>query len=278
MIRNNRVIFEDDATLNDITLSVNDYRGQTTTLPIVAADDFIYIGSPLRFNHKFIEISTANNQASVLSVDVYNGNEWKAAVDVIDETSSSGNSFAQNGIVHFTPDKNESWSRRDTEDITELSSLRIYGYYWARFKFSADLNVLTAVKFIGQRFNDDEELFSMYPEFVESNVKAIFESGKTTWTEQEILAADIIVRDLIKFEHLITGEQILNAEKIQLMSLHKMAEIIYRAMGENRITEFKQATTDYGLALNAFNLEIDKDGDARVDIDERVTSVNLFRV
>ena len=277
MIRNNRVIFEDDTTLIDITIAVNNFRGANTTLPIVAADDFIYLGAPLPFNHKFIQVSTANNQASILSVDVYNGNEWKAAVDVIDETSLAGASFGQTGLIHFTPDRNESWTRRDTEDITELSTLRIYNYYWARLKFSVDFNVLTAITFLGHRFNDDEQLFTLYPEFAISGILEIFESGKTDWIEQEILAAEMIIRDLIKFQDIITDDQLLNPEKLQLASLHKMAEIIYRSMGENRQDEFTQATKDYKEAINAFNLEIDRDRDGRVDFHERITEGTVSR-
>lgn len=279
MIRNNRIIFEDDTTLNDLSLTLNDIHSGNETIAMVAADDYLYIGSDFPFNHRYFKVSTANENASVVSVELYTGSEWDAAVDVLDGTASAGATLAQSGIISWVPDRTSGWSRiASTEDIDALSTLKIYDFYWARLKVSADLSATTALSFVGFKFSDDNDLASLYPELNTSSVKTAFSAGKTDWIEQQVFGADIIISDLIKKQRLISANQILNWEKFTLASTHKLATIIFRGLGDDWKDNLEDAEKEYWKAINMFNYEVDKDKDGRLDIREKVTYARVVRV
>jgi len=273
----NRVIFSDNGTLKDYSTSMNKYVGSSTkTFPVVAADDFIFIGSDLPFNHRYIDVDTGNTTASAITVAVWDGTEWKDAVEVNDETEdSSGATLAQSGLLSWVPDKDEGWMKDDTVDsngsnpITGLSSVTIYGLYWARLKFSADIDVGTTLNYFGQKFNEDADLGVPYPELVLSSVQDAFKSGKTDWDEQAFLAAEEIASDLVRKRIAVSRDQILEPGIFKDVGVHKTAEIIFRAFGTPQKEKRDIARADYAHALNKVIYHIDKNKNARRNLHEK---------
>jgi hypothetical protein len=141
MLRYNRVFLSKNSVLTDLSQNLSLYLSGTEQMHIVATQDALYLGSDLPFNHRWIEISVANSLASALSVALWDGSAWQPAVDVIDETSVSSVTLSQSGYLSWNPDRrNATWVRAGyTEDVPELSSLRIYDLYWAKLTFSANL-------------------------------------------------------------------------------------------------------------------------------------------
>ena len=98
MLTGQRVILSDNGTTSDLSRSVGDLFSQNSTLAIVAAEDAIYLGSDQPFNHRYIKVSTANTSTASVSVSIWTGSAFTAAVDVIDFTSVGGKTLAASGI------------------------------------------------------------------------------------------------------------------------------------------------------------------------------------
>lgn len=279
MLLNNRVIFEDNVTLIDISKKVNDVFGNNQTFDYTVTDDYLYLGSDMPFSHRYFDVSTANDQAAVPSVSIWDGNAWNAAVDVIDETqSTAGTSLSGSGIIRWVLDKDHFWQRADsTEDIPALSTLKIYDLYWARMSWSATLKVTTALNYIGHSFADDLQLGGYYPDLVRSEIISAYSSGQTNWKKQHILAAEEIIADLRRKKKITSRNQIVNPEIFNEAAIHKCAEIIMRGMGKDWAEERANAVKDYAIALNSMPLEIDEDGNGRLDVDERYHNCGLVR-
>lgn len=277
---NNRVIFENNTTLDDLSIALNNIFSTSETVDIVAAQDYLYLGSDLPFNHRYFNVSSANAIAASITVHVWNGTEWVAAVDVLDQTASTdGKCFAQSGILSWTLDKNKSWAQDDTDDMTGsgLETLTIYNMYWARLTFSANLTNTTALKYVGHKFATDSDLGGYYPDLNRTNVKTAYQSGKTDWTEQHVLAAEEIVRDLRKKQVLVNANQVFNWEIFTDAAVHKLAEIVYTAFGKDYEERRIAARDSYDEALDKVFFPVDKNKDGRLSAQEKSSWHGVLR-
>lgn len=271
MLINNRVIWKDNSSLKDLSAVLNNIFSGSSVIPFVADEDKIYIGSDLPFNHRYFKVDVVNDQASAVSVHIWDGSEWVAAVDVIDQTidSTGAISLSKSGIISWVTDRNQSWSKEDTTenmDGSGLETLKIYKMYWVRLSFSANLKTSTAIKYVGHKFSTDEEFSGYYPDLGRTNVKASFQTGKTNWDEQAVLAAEEIIRDLRKKDLIHSGSQIFGWEEFSDCSCHKTAEIVYRAFGADYEDRREAAFDDYVNALDKVQFNsLDKDADGRVE-------------
>ena len=68
-----RILENTSGSLIDQTLLLNDYRQDTVTLEYNTGE-YIYVASEWPFNSKYIDVSTANDQAATLQVQIYDGN------------------------------------------------------------------------------------------------------------------------------------------------------------------------------------------------------------
>lgn len=281
MLLNNRIIWLDNTTPKDLSDILNNYKSGTQALAIVAAEDKIFIGGDLPFNHRFFHFSTANTaNAKISEIAVWDGDEWKPCVDILDLTldNTGLKTFSKSGHIMWTPDKNHSWMREDTKDTQGGShfidglgnnGVVIYDMYWVRISFTADLTA--TLKYVGHKFSSEEDLRPIYPELVLANTKVQFEAGKTDWIDQEFEAAEEIVRDLRKANIIKTPDQILNWQSFQRASAFKCAEIIYRAFGDDYEDNRKTARDYYWEAFKVEVANIDKNKNARLDPLERVS-------
>lgn len=273
MLRNNRVILSKNGTLTDLSVNASNFLSGTNVINIVAATDKLYLGSDLPFNHRWFEVSVVNALASVPSVKLWNGSEWKAAVDVVDETqSTSGKVFSQSGIISWSPDRDEaSWVRQQsTEDIAALTSLRIYDAYWAEMSFSGDLTGTTALGYVGHKFSKDENLFSQYPELENSTLMTAFKAGKTTWNDQTFEAAEYIIQELRSKGVVFSKNQILDWSIFKNASVHKTAEIAFRAFGDDYSDNLMQAKKDFKEAMDLKAFNVDQNANAVQEEKERL--------
>lgn len=279
MITRQRVFHDDNGTLKDLSKVINRYNSETAALPIVAADDYLYIGSDLPFNSRYFEMGTANTAAATISqVDIWDGTAWNAAVDVLDYTETGGATVGRSGYVRWTLDRNESWAcESTTEDITELSSLKIYDFYWARVKFSADLDAGTTLKYVGQKFSTDDDFQGRYQDLTRSSIKTAYQSGKTDWNEQHIAASEDLFMELRRKKHLWHPNQALDHEAFATACTHKAAAIIFNAFGDDYENERKRAEGDFQKALAMSFSPIDRNEDGAIDDEERRPIIRMFR-
>jgi len=265
-----RVIFEDDTTLLDKTIELNDFRTGSLVFDYVTVDDILYIGSDLPFNSQYFDLSTVNAVAAVVSVDIWDGDSWNAAIDILDFTKVSGASLGRSGYVVFTPDLDNEpgWSIEcDSEDITGLETTRIQDKYWARFKWDATLTPTTEIDYIGHKFSNDDELYSLYPDLNNTALLDAFAPGevsgtKTDWNEQTYQAAQDIIQDLWKRNIIWSDSQILDFQLFKEASMHKTAQIIYSGLGGSQRDEAAAALVKYDTSKNLgrYNTDVNRDG------------------
>lgn len=276
-----RIIYSDNDVLYDWSNSLYDQYSLTADFTAVAAEDSIYIGSSLPFNHFYIDISSANTGVSALSVEYWGGQEWEDVAELTDNTKVSGKTLGQSGFIEFVPDKNKNWSRDDTvnssavEVVDGLGGVTIYDQYWLKLTVSADLSYVS-LNWIGSQFSNDNDLKSEFPDLTRSAVMTAFESGKTDWNEQHRIAAVIIAKDLIAKNIIVDENQILTREDLTLASVQKVASLIYNALGDDYVDQFVAAEKEYLKRLSASYVKVDNNANARIDVQEQRPSVGML--
>ena len=129
------------------------------------------------------------------------------------------------------------------------------------------------MNYVGYRFSNDLALESEYPELASSEVKAAWKSGKTDWKEQALVAAEYIIQDLRGMKDLIISpSQILDWTVFEKASVHKVAEIAFRGMGDDYIDQKTDAMINYKKALSVGKFNIDQDQDASLSEGEKTTN------
>ena len=262
-------------------------KKKSTTLTIVSAEvdnvynnslvvdaDALYIGSYFPFNSFFIKHVVANETASNLQVAAWDGSTWADCARVTDETSLSGATFGQDGYITIVPNRDNVWTKEDTEDIDELSTLTIYDQYWLKLTFSSVIDVLTEVQWMGTKFSNDTDLGVEFPELTLSALIAGFQTGKTTWEEQHILAANIIENDL-KAKSIISDKlQLIERRNMVNASISKVAEIIFNGLGQDNQEDVNAARAEYNRRINK-SFTVDQNSDGVVDPDERASNLSV---
>jgi len=280
-----RIIYSNNTVLSDLTDELNNFHSGETDITFVAAEDAIYIGSNLPFNHFYCKMgSTVNVETSVMTVTLWDGETWQAVAELNDGTELAGATFGQSGYIEFVPDKNENWTREDTvdaddtESITGLGNVKIYDKYWVKITASADLTVNLTIAWIGQIFSNDDDLDSEYPELLETSIMSAIKSGKTSYQEQAVRAATLIIKDLKRKNIILDKNQILVREDLMLPSVSKIAEITYSILGDDYNDNKTVAKKEYIERLGSAFPIIDTNKNARVDVVESTPVFgNLFR-
>lgn len=277
MLINNRVVYSDDSVLTDFSRELSDLADSKQAFNIVAADDAIYIGSDLPFNHRYFSVRNQNAVAAQVAVAIWSGSAFEPAVDVLDFTAVGGKPLAKSGIIMFTPDRNKGWGRvPTTEDIPELATLKIYGCYWVKITFSAD--IAFALEYVGHKFSTDSDLNIYYGDLCRETVReAYFEVPTNTWDRIHCAAAEEIIRDLRARQIIWSPNQILDPDQFRDASAHKLAEIVYSPGGLNVPEKATDAARKYREAMNKVTFNVDRNGDARLQQCEKVPEARVVR-
>lgn len=256
----------------DISELVNDFRTGQYTFAYTLGQ-YLYIGSIVPFNNFWVEIGTANDVAATVSVDIWFGKEWKSAVDVYDGSQA----LFQTGRITWNTDIDYGWDpERRSSDVTGLSGTNIYDMYWARFSWNQTLKATTVIKYIGQKFANDDVLASYYPDLTLSSLKEQFETGKTTWDEQHYMAAQHIVMDMKKRGIIFGRGQILDYSLLEAAACHKLAEIVYTSFGPSYFEQRAEASKYYEKNIQLPFMTVDKNLDGRLEPVERVISTRFM--
>jgi hypothetical protein len=275
VLLNNRVLWK-SGSIQDLSVGLSDYLSGSNGFAI-ASTHTLYIGADMPFNHRWLEVSSPNSAASVVSVSLWDGMQWQPAVDVIDQTALSGHTLAQSGVISWAPNRLKNWTLAlSTEYIPELSSVSIYNMYWAKLTFSGSLSAGTSLKYMGHKFSSDMDLFSEYPIFSNTAMINAFAAGKSDWTDQTFLAAEYLIQDLRISRVAWSPNQILEWMQFRPASVHKIAEIIFRAFGKDYTDEATQANRAYKDSFQVKQFLIDKNVNAQVDEVEEKSSVEFM--
>ena len=276
-ILNQRVLKRVGSTITDLSVELSDFRSGAVALP-TATTDAIYIGTVLPFNHKWIEIDTGNGNASVIDVDIWWSNQWEPSVDIIDRTSAAGLTLAGSEILQWNTNDEKGWDNED--DSIDIDGLEngplIYNMYWVRLTWN---NTLTAptVSYVGQKFSNDSELYSRYPDLNNAQTKLRFAAGKVDWDEQSFMSAEDIQTDLRQRNLTLTRDQIVDFDLFRNASIHKTAEIIYSGLQGGFEDQMKRARQGYVDAMNMGKFNIDKNRDGSLNVKERSRTARIVR-
>lgn len=259
----NRFLYSDNGVISDYSRELTKYRSGTATIAgLVAAQDYIYVGARAPFNHYYFKLATPNTNPNTLTLSLWDGRTWNNVYEKIDET----NGFTQSGFLYFVPDKSSSWNDESTNDqgdqITGLTSVKIHDLYWLRIASSANWSAGTIFSWFGQKFSDDNDLRSEFPDLLRSAMLTSFESGKTDWEEQHVKAAELIVEDLTTQEVINFREQILIKEEFTLAAVQKVAQLIYTSFGDDYAERRNNAEAQYVKRLNKSIYRVDKNNNA----------------
>lgn len=264
---------------SDISEIVNDFRTPAYTFAYTLGGDALYIGSEVPFNQIWIEPTAPNAIAADVAVQVWWSNAWNAVVDIHDGTKTLGGtkSLAQAGRIQWNLDRLKGWDvEEESDDVDGLSGTQIYGFYWLKLTWTATLTPSTSLKFIGQRFSRDTDLYGFYPDLNNSAMQESFAADKANWNEQAYMSADVIVRDLIARKIILARGQIFDHSRFLDASIHKTAELIYRAMGKPFAENRAEAAKSYAAAMNKDFFRIDRNADGRLDPREKAESTTFL--
>jgi len=269
-----RFLFADDGTLTDKTPEVEDYHSGSAVVDVTSSEDAIYIGSRLPFNSLFFDLNVVNTEASVMTVSLWSGNSWEEVAETIDETALAGACLGASGYVTWVPKKTESWVMEDTvgstgnESVDGLGSVEIYDLYWLKLTFSADLTALTEIGWLGPKFCTDADLVGEYTLFGNSTFRANYESGKTDWEKEIILASRLMISDIENKGEIISGDQLLQRRKLLDACVSQTAMVIFKNLGDDYKDDALRAGKEYYARLNKNNYGADKNNNARLDVGE----------
>lgn len=276
-IQNQRVFISDNGDLTEVSDALNDFRGSDVVIPLVTSEDKIYIASDLPFNSRFVVVTVANDVTAVVTVELRFNNAWVPAVDVLDRTVTGGKSLTKSGFIQWQPDENKGWDKvARASDVTELSTLNIFGMYWARLSWSGTLKATTSLRHIGYKFSTDAQLQSYYPD-LGSDLMAAFATGKMNWDDQHFMAAEAIIADLRRRQILASRNQIMDWELFTVASCHKAAEVIYRGLGRSYVDDATAAHAAYEEALDVKFPALDTNADGRLSMAEKTQSTGWLK-
>jgi len=255
----------------DISAKVNDFRAGTQSFSYTTGT-YLYVAAVLPFNHLWFEMGTVNATAAITpTIEIWFGNAWVPAVDVIDETLG----LTLSGRLSWATDRLKGWDpEQSSEDVTGVTSFKIYNMFWLRISWSANFTGSPTLKYVGQKFSTDDTLYSYYPNLNNSLTLTSFESGKTDWNEQHYMAAEQIVKDLRKRNLIESRAQVLDWTLFEDASCHKVAEIVYTPLGNAYLALRQEAEAKYKAAMNMQFHSLDKNADGNLSREERRVSTS----
>lgn len=279
-----RIFFDNNGTLSDFSTELENYHNGTALIDYTLSQDAIYIGSELPLNSLFLDVSSVNSIAAAPTLSYWDGQQWREMVEVIDETATNGVALAKSGHLTWTTDKQYGWTAEDTvkqddtEQITGLGSVTVYDLYWLKITYSASVTNTTELSFVGPKFCEQADLKGEYAMLGNSTFISNYESGKTTFDREIVLASRIIIEDLIDMAVIQNGDQLLDRRKLRYACVSKVAEIVFNNLGDDYENDTKKAKSEYKQRISKKNYKADFNANARLDEQEkRITTGGLYR-
>lgn len=257
-----RVFFD----TTDISTAVADFRVGSYAMVSTSAK-YLYVGSTSPFNNLWFELSAvAGATAGTPTVEIWWGQQWTSAVDIIDGTAG----MTASGRISWATNNLKGWDISQYSTTVGLAGTTIYNRYWLRLNWGTSFNATLA--YLGQKFSNDGLLQSMYPDLLQSTILAGYKAGKTTWDEQHFMAAEAIARDLRKRNMIYHQGQILDCSVFEEASAHKVAEIAYSAFGTAYIDHVNNARKRYEAEIASRLLVLDENSNGHVEFEETKSS------
>lgn len=145
------VLHDDNGTFIDWSVEASDYNRDSFVLPMVAAEDKIYVGLYKEFNTVYAELKVVNSVAQNFSMEYWNGTAWVGMPVFVDYSKG----FTRSGFLKW--DKPSDWAS---------TSVNSEAAFWIRLTPSLDLDPLTEVQGLNLLFADDNDLTVEFSEIL----------------------------------------------------------------------------------------------------------------
>jgi hypothetical protein len=266
-----RTLLYHGSALRDYSLDLQRADGNMP-IPLVFSTDAIYLGQYFPFNNFFVEMEQVNSKTSALSIQYWDGSDFRDAVDLLDGTSLNSKTLNQSGIVQFQPSRDYAWNyMQDPVDDgpSPLNTVRIEDLYWLKLKFSA--NTSGKIKNISYAFCRHEDLVIIDPEI--NDYLSAWQQDN--WTKQILLASQNVVADLKARGLVKNNGQILRFDEVFLATVYKTLDIIFTPMGKNFVDKRKDYQKKYQEFIQGPRFTFDQTNDARVERCEIQNSTHM---
>ena len=251
--------------VTDLSLDLQD---ESVAVPMdLATDEYLYIAQQMPFNNFYLDVVTPNATSSSLTIELWDGNGWEPAVDVLDGSRASGAALGRDGVVQFSPDRDESWqpvtdTREEEPAFLLQNDVVLYDQYWIRISVSDALDAGTTINTVDYKFALDQQLEDLDPEI--DRFLSSWESGKTDWERQLRIASQHVIQDLRVRGLIVHPGQILRMDDVSWATAYKCLEIIYTTLGSGYEFQQNEAKESYSKFINQKRFTFDRGRDALV--------------
>jgi hypothetical protein len=246
----------------------------SSTLAFALEDtDFFYVGFREKFQARyFVMGSTVNAVDAVLTVKYWDGTQYTAVEDLIDQTSVGGKTFAQSGFISFKGQSNWQKKAQTGVDDEEL--------YWLELSVDATLTMGTLLQAVINLFVDNEILRAYYPELISDT--RYLPASATNFLEQYVAATNLVAHKLEQKKIIKDISQIIEPNEVAVAATHAAAYIILNGI-PNKDEETRKATQDAydnfvdELSNVNFDLDFDNSGAINDDLERNLGPIYIPR-
>ena len=268
-------------TYTDATNDLWDYARDSVSI-VLATTDYLYIGRDKPFNAVYVEMGTANTNATTLTAEYYSGDEadWYA-MDLLNEETDG---MTRNGFIEW--DKNvydEDWTENTVNSVEK---------FWIRIASSAAFSAGTTIQGMNLVFANDQDL--------KANVRDIYKFlptdenlvAETSFILTHVRARDKIIQDIRNSGKYNIDEdaRVLDIDQwdfhridqVREAAKNKALEIIYFNVSNTVDDEYwsksKDFRNEYEDSMKLVLLSIDQDDTGFESVEEQNTdnSVGVF--
>lgn len=274
MISNNdqRVLVDNAGTFTDLTKEVSSYTAGLASVTL-GVGDFLYFGSFLPFNQKYLELSPGSTASASLTIELWDGANWKVCADVLDYTELLGKPLGKSGTLQFNKVDEDNWGleSRSTDVPALAGAPEIYGKYWLRLSLSSAASL--GLKYVGSMFASHDDFVGEYPFLRNANLINAWKDGKTDWKAELVKASEYVIADLKKRNIIIERSQVIEQSVLLEPTIHRAAVVIFSGLGvKNYEAEIKMAADGYKRSMDLIKFEQDVNGNGQKERFEQVVT------
>lgn len=241
----------------EVTYYTNTPSSGTTTWNL-ATTDAVYIGFQGKFSSRYFQLGTVNSVANTLSVYYWDGSQYTAVQDLIDQTLG----FTQSGFISWT-------NAADWKDHNQSGTDSNLSLFWIKIVVGANLSAGTTLQAILNLFCDDSMVSAYYPEIISDT--RYLPSGKTNWLEQYLAAKDLVVLRLVQRKVIENESQIIDINSVATAATHAAAFLILSVIATNDLMRerAKDAYDKFHYEISQTNFDVDVNNDGIISSTER---------
>lgn len=264
------VLHDDNGVFSDKSASAVDYGRDSFVLPLVAAQDYLYLGLYKPFNKVYAEMKVVNTVANIFTAEYWNGSAWTALVNFWDLSQG----FTRSGFMQ--------WKKPNDWASTVVNSDLLY---WVRLKPNFDHSALTELQGLNIVYADDQDLQNEFSRVAD------YKASLLSYITYQQAVRDDIVQALRNKGNVKYNEKFINVSKWDLLDADEvrrgatyacLAKIFFE-LSDNVDDKWYQRHKDYtekaNKALELFALSLDTNDTGLDDKSKLVQrqSVSLVR-